>query len=173
VLELLDSGKVFTSTSPEILALKLTMLARSEEWGRYFGFNFTADQAAISFLTRVAKRLGVKLHRSRSRIARGDGSKRPYQYQVMTAELVAEQIEVVKEQLAEDVDGSPDSLVALGRSLAALIDVQSSMVVRGALLRSALGRYEAAWSIVSIEESTMESMGQGGNEVGGAESLVA
>jgi hypothetical protein len=161
VLELLDSGRAFTSLSPEILALKLTILERSEEWCRYFGFNFAADQAAISFLTRVAKRLGVKLHRSRSRAVGIDGAKRPYQYQVMTAELVAEQIEVVKEQLAEDVDGSLDSLVALGRSLERLIDVQSSMEVRGLLLRSALDRYEAVRSIVSIEESPMESMGQG------------
>jgi DNA-directed RNA polymerase specialized sigma24 family protein len=105
-----------------------------------------ADQTAISFLTRVAKRLGVKLHRSRSRAVGGDGAQRPYQYQVMTPELVAEQIEVVREQLAEDVDRSPDSLVALGRSLAALIDVQSSMVVRGALLRlPSVQRAERLW----------------------------
>jgi hypothetical protein len=156
VLELLDSGKAFTSTSPEILALKLTILAQAEEWGRYFGFNFAADQAAISFLTRVAKRLGVKLHRSRPRAVGSDGSKRPYQYQVMTVELVSEQIALVQEMLAEDIDASSDSLAALGRQLEALIDVRSSTAVRGLLLQSAFDRYASVRSTLFIEESTME-----------------
>jgi hypothetical protein len=158
VLEILDSGKVFTSASAEILALKWTILSRSDEWTRYFGFNFTADQAAISFLTRVAKRLGVKLHRSRSRAAIGEeGSKRPYQYQVLTPKLVAEQIEAVREPL-ENVDASPDSLVELSR----LMVVLRCVSVRRLLLRSALSRYETMRPIVSIDqESTMESIGQG------------
>lgn len=161
VLELLDSGKAFTSLSPEVLELKRFVLERSEEWCRYFGYNFTADQAAISFLTRVAKRLGIRLCRSRPRAtSEGGGSHRPYQYQVMTVELVNEQIEEAKEQL--DFEGALD-----------LLEVQSQLEVRGALLRAAIDRYSVLLSTLSIHESVMESVGQRGSQEEGAESLVA
>jgi hypothetical protein len=149
VLELLDSGKVFMSTSPEILELKRVVLARADEWRRYFGFNFTVEQAAISFLTRVAKRLGIKLHRSRSK-GMVDGS-RPYEYQVLTVELI--------EELEPE-----DSIV----------EARSQLEVRSVLMKSALDRYAVVLSTLSIiDESTIETVDQVEKEGGGVESLVA
>jgi hypothetical protein len=83
ILELLSSGKVFTSASPEVLELKDKILARAKEWERQFSFHFTNEQAPISFLTRAAKCLAIKFHVSRP----GTGD-RLRQYQVYTPELI-------------------------------------------------------------------------------------
>jgi Domain of unknown function (DUF3854) len=173
ILELLASGQKFTSTSPEVLELKRGILARSEEWGRYFGFNFTADQVPISFLTRVAKRLEVRLYRSRPGAA-GEGDDRPYQYQVFTPELVDEQIQLVREridlcapgaenrrddELVVKLDNQERRLAILDGQLVRLLDIRSRMAVRAGLLESALGRYCSFESTLSMNgELIIKSM---------------
>jgi Domain of unknown function (DUF3854) len=191
ILELLASGQKFTSTSPEVLELKRTILSKAEEWGRYFGFNFTADQAPISFLTRMAKRLEVRLYRSRPgavgdetdrragqapEVSSGETlSARPYQYQVFTPELVAEQIELVREKINSFTDAPSAGNVRATREnlradelvlrldnrdrrlavwddqLLRLLDIRSRMEVRAGLLESALQRYCAIESTLSMD----------------------
>jgi ABC-type oligopeptide transport system ATPase subunit len=94
ILDLLVAGRIFTSTSPEILALKRTVLDRADEWGRYFGYNFSPEQVPISFFTRLAKRLAIPIHCSRP-----GGGDRPRQYQVLTIDLVDRRVEIVQEKI--------------------------------------------------------------------------
>lgn len=93
IMEMLSGDLVFTSTSSSVLDLKEKILAKADEWSRYFGFNFTADQSPISFLTRAAKRLGFKFQRSRP-----GGLDRPYQYRVYTPDAIEEQIQKTRER---------------------------------------------------------------------------
>lgn len=94
ILDLLVAGRIFTSTSPEILELKRTVLDRAAEWGRYFGYNFLPEQVPISFFTRLAKRLEIPIHCSRP-----GGGDRPRQYQVLTIDLVDRKLEAVQEKI--------------------------------------------------------------------------
>jgi chemotaxis regulatin CheY-phosphate phosphatase CheZ len=96
VLELLSSGKIFTSLSPEVLELKYKILARAGEWERQFSFHFSSEQAPISFLTRAAKCLAIKFHVSRP--GKGD---RLRQYQVYTPELIDRLIQEAMDKLEQ------------------------------------------------------------------------
>jgi Domain of unknown function (DUF3854)/AAA domain len=97
LLDLLDrQDEVWTSESPEIQALKAKMLTYADDWERYWGFHFKADQSAISFLTRPAKRLGFEFkHRRLGR----DGD-RSYSYQLYTSDLVSEELLSMQRALA-------------------------------------------------------------------------
>jgi energy-coupling factor transporter ATP-binding protein EcfA2 len=160
ILDMLSGGQVFTSTSPEILELKRVILARAEEWCRYFGLNFTPEQTPISFLTRVAKRLGIKIQRSRAK-GNDDSSERPYLYQVYTPELVEKQIRLLTKKLESDVNASSDRLLALDKQLESLMEIHSQVQVRKQLLQSALNRYEAVLSTLSIDKkSTKKTVDQ-------------
>jgi hypothetical protein len=96
ILELLGSGQVFTSLSPEVLELKRKMLARAKDWERYFSFHFSPEQTPISFLTRGAKRLGIEFH-----VTRPGSEERPRQYQVYSVELIDRLIEEGMEKIEE------------------------------------------------------------------------
>jgi ABC-type oligopeptide transport system ATPase subunit len=107
ILDLAKSEQLFTSLSPEILALKKTILARAEEWKRYFGFNFEPHQTPISFLTRATKCLGVKFH-----ISRPGTEERLRHYQVCTTQLIEELIAEARDKLDEKrakYDGKTES----------------------------------------------------------------
>jgi hypothetical protein len=96
ILEMLTSGKIFSSSSPEVLELMRKILAKAKDWKRYFSFNFTPDQPPISFLTRAARCLAIKFHTSRP------GTKdRPRQYQVYTTQLIDQLIAEGMEKLDE------------------------------------------------------------------------
>jgi hypothetical protein len=97
ILDLAKSEQLFSSLSPEILALKKTILARAEEWKRYFGFNFEPHQTPISFLTRATKCLGVKFH-----ISRPGTEERLRHYQVCTTELIDQLIAEARDKLDEE-----------------------------------------------------------------------
>jgi hypothetical protein len=110
-------------------------------------------------LTQVAKRLGIKIQRSRARITNGDSSERPYLYQVYTPELVAAQIKLLAKKLESEIDASPDKLAALDKQLESLKELQSQIQVRKKLLRSALVRYEAVLSTLFIDEKAIKTLG--------------
>jgi hypothetical protein len=92
VLELIRNvNEIYSSVSPQVLELKRAILTRAADWQRYFGFHFEAHQTPISFLTRAAKCLDIKFHVTRAGVGvprEGERSYRPYQYQVLTPELI-------------------------------------------------------------------------------------
>jgi hypothetical protein len=96
ILEILKSDQAFHSLSPEILELKRKILAKADEWSRYFGFNFAPEQPAISFLTRAGRRLGVSFYSSRPG---GEGEERPRQYRVYTPELIDHHLTMATEEI--------------------------------------------------------------------------
>jgi hypothetical protein len=176
ILNILYSGKSFTSSSPEVLGVKQRILARVSDWEQQFSFNFSPEQAPISFLTRAAKCLGIKFHVTRSGV-----DDRLYQYQVCSLGLIDDLIdkgmkkldgvrvddEVKKERwrkklvknitmynslLANTINLRPQAPFLWAdqeEELNRLLDLYSQVEIQANLLKSALDCYSAAIAEVS------------------------
>lgn len=129
------------------------VLAKHSQWSQHFGLNFTMNQAPISFFTRLVKKtLKDEIYRSRPGTV-----DRQYHYQVMTVELIDEQLadfgvvpQSLEERLArETVQAEMDSLDCGAdddKRVSELLVMRDRVVVRGFLLDAAMARYSGLTS---------------------------
>jgi hypothetical protein len=137
LLTLVDSGKAFTSESPEILELMGRVLAKSGQWLQHFSLNFTVGQAPISFFTRLVKKtLKGEIYRSRPGTV-----DRQYHYQVMTVELMDEQLAMMGVEPPLGLAIKEDQIVAEDEQVVELLMMRDRILVRGLLLDAAVARY--------------------------------
>jgi hypothetical protein len=163
---LVDSGKAFTSESPEILVLMGNVLAKAGQWSQHFSLNFTVNQAPISFFTRLVKKtLKGEIYRSRPGTV-----DRQYHYQVMTVELVDEQVAMmgVEPPMGLAIEHEPE--LADDVHVAWLLLMRDRTLVREMLLDAAVARYSGITSKLLLDGDSINGSVDVG---GGADSLVA
>jgi hypothetical protein len=141
ISNLLD-GRKYAANSPEMLALKEKCLSQSESFHQVMGLNFSSEQAPASFLSRLAKRLQVKLKITRPGTF---GENNPRVYQKYTSEMIAEDIQAAQVKLADQLAELVHVEGIYQKADLRLSQLEAESMLEGLLLQ------EAMWLINSID----------------------
>jgi Domain of unknown function (DUF3854) len=141
VLNLLD-GRKYAATSLEMLELKEKCLSQSDSFHQVMGLNFSLEQVPASFLSRLARRLQVKLKITRPG---SFGGNNPRIYQKYTSEMIAEDIQAAQVKLAEQLAELARVEGVYQKADIRLSQLEVESVLEGLLLQ------EAGWLMESLD----------------------
>jgi hypothetical protein len=144
-------------------------LAKNSQWSQHFGLSFTVNQAPISFFTRLVKKtLKGEIYRSRPGTV-----DRQYHYQVMTVELIDEQLADVGIEPPLGLAIKHESVGADDDQVAELLAIRDRTLVREMLLNAAVAKYSQITSKLLLDEDSINGSVDVGVDggVGGSRSL--
>jgi Domain of unknown function (DUF3854) len=141
VFNLLD-GRKYAANSPEMQELKDRCLNQSDSFHQVMGLNFGSEQAPASFLSRLARRLQVKLKTTRPGIF---GQNNPRVYQVYTSEMIAEDIQAAQLKLAEKLAELAEAEGINQRASQGMDKLEVKSILEGLLVQ------EATWLMESLD----------------------
>jgi Domain of unknown function (DUF3854) len=141
VLNLLD-GRKYTANSPEMFELKDRCLSQSDSFHQVMGLNFSIEQVPASFLSRLARRLQVKLKTTRPGTF---GQNNPRVYQVYTSEMIAEDIQAAQLKLAEQLAELAEVEGINQRASQRMDKLEVETILEGLLVQ------EATWLMESLD----------------------
>ncbi len=88
-------GQRYLADSDELRELKERCLVHQKDFKKYFRLDFGSGQTPASYFTRLARKLGHNIHRTKP----GTGSDRVYCYGVHTEDSLVDQIDTRREEL--------------------------------------------------------------------------
>jgi hypothetical protein len=141
VLNLLD-GRKYAANSPEMFELKEKCLSQSDSFHQVMGLNFSIEQVPASFLSRLARRLQVKLKTTRPGAF---GQNNPRVYQVYTSEMIAEDIQAAQLKLAEQLAELANVEGINQRASQRMDKLEVESILEGLLVQ------EATWLMESLD----------------------
>jgi Domain of unknown function (DUF3854) len=141
VSKLLD-GRKYAANSPEMQELKDRCLSQSDSFHQVMGLNFSSEQVPASFLSRLARRLQVKLKTTRPGAF---GQNNPRVYQVYTSEMISEDIQAAQLKLAEQLAELADVEGINQRASQKMDKLEVESILEGLLVQ------EAAWLMESLD----------------------
>jgi hypothetical protein len=141
VLNLLD-GRKYAANSAEMQELKDKCLSQSDNFHQVMGLNFSLEQTPASFLSRLARRLQVKLKITRPGTF---GENNPRVYQVYTSAMIAEDIQAAQLKLAEKLAELAEVEGINQRASQRMDKLEVESILEGLLMQ------EATWLMESLD----------------------